>query len=78
MRESRKFWQDVDLAIGILLLRQSLHYIIAEGRNSNQPLPEICNNITRSANRVRTLNRYYELMKVRFQNYNSRKPDQGG
>jgi hypothetical protein len=37
MRKSRQFWQDVDVAIWTLILRQLLHQIIVEGRNIRQP-----------------------------------------
>jgi len=63
MRKSRQFWQDVDLAIGILILRQRLHHIITEGRNTSQSILEINKGIAPSPDRVRVLTRYFEAMK---------------
>lgn len=63
MIKSRQFWQDVDLAIGILLLRQRLHHIITEGRNTSHSLLVINKGVAPSPDRVRILSRYFEAMK---------------
>ena len=70
MRKSRQFWQDIDLAIGILMLRKRLHHIITEGRNTRQSLSEINKDMPTIPGRDRVLYRYYEVMKARFHYYN--------
>ena len=70
MRKSRQFWQDVDLAICSLMLRQVLQQVIIEGHNSRQSFWEI-NNVTASMPvRDRVLHRYHEVRIARFRNYN--------
>jgi hypothetical protein len=69
MRKSRQFWQDVDLAICTLMLRQLLHQIIVECRNIGQPLSEINKGIPTKPGRDHILIRYHEIMMTRFQNH---------
>ena len=70
MRKSRQFWQDVELAVGILILRQRLHQIIIEGRNTRQSLSEMKNGIAKIPGRDHILSRYHEVMMARFQHHN--------
>jgi len=70
MRKSRQFWQDVELAVGILILRQRLHQIIIEGRNTRQSLSEMNNGIPKIPGRDHILSRYHEVMMARFHNHN--------
>lgn len=70
MRKSRQFWQDVDLAICTLILRQRIHQIIIEGRNLRQPLSEINKGIPTIPGRDRVLYRYHVVTMSRFQKHN--------
>jgi hypothetical protein len=66
MKMSRQFWQDVDLAISILMLRQSIRQVIFEGRTSR---PQINKGISTPPDRDRVLYRYHEVMMARYHNH---------
>jgi hypothetical protein len=69
MRNSRQFWQDVNLAICSLMLRERIHQIIVQGRNIRQPSSEITESIPTIPGRDQILLRYHELMKERLQSH---------
>ena len=71
MRNSRQFWQDVNLAIYALMLRQSIYQIIVEGRNIRAEI----NKSIPTADRIRLLNRYHNVMMSRLQNHNGHLDD---
>ena len=66
MKKSRQFWQDVELAIGIYLLKENIRQIIIEGRSSRT---EINKTIARAPERDRVLFHYHEVMIARFQHH---------
>jgi hypothetical protein len=70
MRKSGQFWQDVDLAISSLMLRQILHQIIIEGRNKSESLSEIIKVTPTAKSRDHVLFRYHEAMISRLRYYN--------
>jgi hypothetical protein len=70
MRKSRQFWQDVDLAICILVLREQISQVILEGRHTRQSLSQISKSIPTPLARDRVLFRYHEVMMARIQHHN--------
>jgi hypothetical protein len=66
MKKSSQFWQDVELAIGIYLLRENIRQIIIEDRNSRT---ELNKNISRGHERECVLFYYHEVMAARFQHH---------
>jgi hypothetical protein len=70
MRKSGQFWQDVDLAICTLMLRQLLNQIITEGRNTGLSFKEINKTAPSLPGRDRVLYHYHEVMTARLRHYN--------
>jgi hypothetical protein len=67
MRKSGQFWQDVDIAISILMLRQSIRQVIIESHTSR---PEINKSFPTLPNRDRVLIRYHLVTMARIHNHN--------
>jgi hypothetical protein len=70
MRKSGQFWQDVDLAICTLMLRQLIKQIIIEGRNTGQTLMKTDMEEPVLLSRDLVLHRYHEVMKARLRHFN--------
>jgi len=69
MKKSRQFWQDIDMAISILMLRESIRQIILESRNTRQSLSQMNKAIPTIPDRDRVLYRYHEVMIARLHNH---------
>jgi hypothetical protein len=66
MKKARKFWQDVELAICILMLRQSIQEII---RKDLYTRLQINKRSQASGGHDRILFRYHEVMMARIQSH---------